>query len=47
MLLVEIPWAQKVWALLFFTALAPSERYNQQHKRRHKTLVDWGRQMML
>ena len=26
--------------------LAPSERYNQQHRRRHKTLTDWGRQMI-
>lgn len=47
MLLVEIPWAGRVWALPFFTVLAPSERYNQQHKRRHKTLIDWGRQMIL
>ncbi|MHC5762203.1 IS701 family transposase [Nostoc sp.] len=47
MLLVEIPWAQRVWALPFFTVLAPSERYNQQLKHRHKTLTDWGRQMML
>ncbi|MBH8575494.1 transposase [Nostocaceae cyanobacterium CENA369] len=41
MLLVEIPWAQRVWALPFFTVLAPSERYNQQLKHRHKTLTDW------
>ena len=47
MLLVEIPWASRVWALPFLTALAPSERYNQHYKRRHKTLIDWGRQMML
>lgn len=47
MLLVEIPWAQRVWALPFLTALAPSERYSQQYKFRHKTLVDWARQMML
>lgn len=42
MLLTRIPWAQRVWALPFFTVLAPSERYNQQHRRRHKTLPDWG-----
>ncbi|MEH1985206.1 IS701 family transposase [Nostoc sp.] len=47
MLLVEIPWAKRVWALPFLTALAPSERYSQQHNRRHKTLTDWARQMML
>src|SRR5690349_1959049 len=46
MLLAPIPWTQRVWALPFFTVLAPSERYNQQHRRRHKTLTDWGRQMI-
>jgi len=46
LLLVPIPWAQRVWALPFFTVLAPSERYNQQHRRRHKKLTDWGRQMI-
>ena len=46
MLLVPIPWVQRVWALPFFTVLAPSERYNQQHRRRHKKLTDWGRQMI-
>src|SRR3712207_4672152 len=27
MLLVEIPWTSRVWALPFLSALAPSERY--------------------
>src|SRR5947209_5096806 len=47
MLLVEIPWAGRVWALPFLTVLAPSERYHQKRHKRHKTLVDWGRQMLL
>jgi hypothetical protein len=47
MLLVEIPWAGRVWALPFLTVLAPSERYHQKRHQRHKTLVDWGRQMLL
>jgi DDE superfamily endonuclease len=47
MLLVPIPWAGRVWALPFLTALAPSERYDQEHGRRHKTLVDWARQLLL
>src|SRR3954449_9476721 len=47
MLLVEIPWARRVWALPFLTVLAPSERYHQKRHRRHKTLVNWGRQMLL
>jgi hypothetical protein len=47
MLLVPIPWAGRVWALPFLTALAPSERYDQERGRRHKTLVDWARQLLL
>jgi DDE superfamily endonuclease len=46
MLLAPIPWASRVWALPFFTVLAPSQRYNEQHRRRHKKLTDWGRQMI-
>ena len=46
MLLAPIPWVRRVWALPFFSVLAPSERYHQQHRRRHKTLTDWGRQMI-
>lgn len=45
MLLVDIPWAQNVWALPFLTVLAPSEGYHQQQGRRHKKLTDWARQM--
>ena len=45
-LLAPIPWAQRVWALPFLTALAPSERYAQERGIRHKSLPDWGRQMI-
>jgi hypothetical protein len=44
--LAYIPWAQRVWALPFLTALAPSERYHQERGQRHKTLPDWGRQLL-
>jgi hypothetical protein len=47
MVLVPIPWAQRVWALPFLTVLAPSERYYQGQKRAHKKLTDWGRQALL
>ena len=47
MLLAPIPWAGRVWALPFLTALAPSERFCRERGRRHKTLVDWGRQLAL
>src|SRR5919199_2529152 len=47
MLLVPIPWAGRVWALPFLTALAPSDRYDQERGRRHKTLAEWARQLLL
>jgi DDE superfamily endonuclease len=47
MLLVRVPWADRVWALPFLTALAPSERYDRERGRRHKTLTDWARQLLL
>jgi hypothetical protein len=46
MLLAEIPWAKRVWALPFLTALCPSERYHTQRGRRHKKLNDFARQMI-
>lgn len=45
-LLAPIPWAQRVWSLPFLTVLAPSERSHQERGLRHKTLPDWGRQMI-
>jgi len=47
MLLSPIPWAQRVWALPFLTVLAPSERYHQERKMRHKTITDWAWQMIV
>jgi DDE superfamily endonuclease len=47
MLLAEIPWAGRVWALPFLTVLAPSERYWEQQGRTPKLLTDWARQIVL
>jgi hypothetical protein len=47
MLLTSIPWAKRVWALPFLTALCPSERYYAKRVRGHKKLTDWARQMLL
>ena len=47
MLLAPVPWARRVWAMPFLTALAPSERYCQARGRRHKKLTDWARQLVL
>src|SRR3954470_13688883 len=47
MLLAPVPWAGCVWGLPFLTVLAPSERYAAERGQRHKTLADWGRQVLL
>ena len=46
MLLAPVPWAGRVWALPFLTALAPSERYARERGLRHKKLTDWARQLL-
>jgi len=47
MLLVEIPWAARVWALPFLSALAPSERYAARRGKRHKKITEWAWQLLL
>jgi len=45
-LLVPVPWSQRIWALPFLTVLAPSKKTNQANGKRHKTSIDWVRQMI-
>jgi hypothetical protein len=45
--LAEIPWASRVWALPFLSALAPSERYDAEHGKRHKSITEWAWQLLL
>lgn len=47
MVLVTIPWAQRVWALPCLTASAPSERYYQQRGREPKSLLARAWQMIV
>lgn len=47
MLIVPLPWTKRTWALPFFTVLAPSEKSNKANGKRHKTTVDWARQMIM
>jgi hypothetical protein len=47
MLLVEMPWASRVWALPFLSALAPSERYAAKRGKRHKKITEWAWQLLL
>ena len=46
MSLIPVPWAARTLALPFLTCLAPSERYMQKHRKRHKPVLDWARQMV-
>ena len=45
--MLPVPFAGRRWALPFLTVLAPSERWSQARRRRHKTLTDWARQAIL
>jgi DDE superfamily endonuclease len=47
MLLAPMPWASRVWALPFLSALAYSERYAKEHGKRHKKLTEWAWQLLL
>ncbi len=47
MVLVPVPWASRVWALPFLSALAPSERHATERGKRHKKITDWAWQMLL
>jgi hypothetical protein len=44
MLLTEVPFARKIWALPFLTVLCPSERYHMERGIRHRKLADRARQ---
>ena len=46
-LLVEVPWARRVWSLPFLSTLAPSERYAKERGKRHKKLTEWAWQLLL
>ena len=41
MLIVEVPWSSRYWALPFWCILQPSKKANQDAGRRHKTSIDW------
>jgi len=47
MLLVRVPWANRIMALPFLTLLAPSKRFYATKPRAPKTLLDWARQAAL
>jgi len=47
MLIVRVPWADRIMALPFLTLLAPSERFYDGKPRAPKELLDWARQAAL
>jgi DDE superfamily endonuclease len=40
MLLCEVSWANRIWALPFLTVLCPSERFYRERGLKHQTLVE-------
>lgn len=46
MVLVSLPWSDRVWALPFLTVLAPSPKTNAANNKRHKSSIDWVGQMV-
>jgi hypothetical protein len=47
MLLVEVPFSNRVWALPFLSLLCPSERYDKERGIKHRKLTDRARQGLL
>ncbi len=47
MVLVEVPFAGRIWALPVLTALTPSKAWSERHGRRHRTVTEWARLMLL
>jgi hypothetical protein len=46
-LLAPVPWAGRVWALPFLSALAYSERYAKERGLRYKRLTEWAWQLLV
>jgi len=42
MVLVEVPFAGRIWALPVLTALTPSKAWSERHGRRHRTVTEWA-----
>jgi hypothetical protein len=47
MLLAPVPWASRIWALPFLSALAYSERYARERGLQHKKITEWAWQLLL
>jgi hypothetical protein len=47
MVLVEVPFARRIWALPVLSALTPSKAWSERHGRRHRTVAEWARLVLL
>lgn len=47
MVLVDMPFAARIWALPVLTALTPSKTWSERHGRRHRTVTEWARLLLL
>jgi DDE superfamily endonuclease len=47
MLLVNVPFAGRIWALPIVTALTPSKAWCERHKRRYRPVTEWAERLLL
>ena len=47
MVLVDVPFAGRIWGLPVLTALTPSKAWSEQHGRRHRPVTEWARLLLL
>ena len=47
MVLVDVPFAGRVWALPVLTALTPTKAWSERHGRRHRPVTEWARLVLL
>ena len=47
MVLVDVPFAGRIWALPVLTALTPSKSWSERHGRQHRPVTEWARLMLL
>jgi hypothetical protein len=47
MVLVEVPFAGRIWGLPVLTALTPSQAWSERHGQRHRTVTEWARLLLL
>ena len=47
MVLVEVPFAGRIWGLPVVTALTPSQAWSERQGQRHRTVTEWARLLLL